>query len=262
MRDDGAGSAAPGAKPGFGLAGMRERVEALGGALVVDSVPESRLVRHGRAAGRAAGGRRMRILLVEDHAIVRDGLKRLLGGLADAQVVEAGDGRQALATARAEAIDLVVLDLNLPGLGGLELLRRLRGVCEAKILVLSMHAEPLYAARALDAGAAGYVSKNASPDELIAAVQRVAAGGRYVEGEIAQALALQGAALGQPIGQLSAREMEIMRLLASGNSLAEIAEALGVGYKTVANTASQMKVKLGVARTADLVRLAIETGVS
>jgi two-component system invasion response regulator UvrY len=204
----------------------------------------------------------MRILLVEDHAIVRDGLKRLLGGLADAQVVEAGDGRQALATARAEAIDLVVLDLNLPGLGGLELLRRLRGVCEAKILVLSMHAEPLYAARALDAGAAGYVSKNASPDELIAAVQRVAAGGRYVEGEIAQALALQGAALGQPIGQLSAREMEIMRLLASGNSLAEIAEALGVGYKTVANTASQMKVKLGVARTADLVRLAIETGVS
>jgi two-component system, NarL family, invasion response regulator UvrY len=204
----------------------------------------------------------MRILLVEDHAIVRDGLKRLLGGLAEAQVAEAADGRQALAIARAEAIDLIVLDLNLPGLGGLELLRRLQGLSEAKILVLSMHAEPLYAARALDAGAAGYVSKNASPDELIAAVQRVAAGGRYVEGEIAQALALQGAALGAPIGQLSAREMEIMRLLAGGASLAEIAEALGVGYKTVANTASQMKVKLGVARTADLVRLAIETGVS
>ena len=205
----------------------------------------------------------MNILLVEDHALVRDGLKRLLAALADAR---GGRGRRrppgALAIARAEAIDLVVLDLNLPGLGGLELLRRLRGVCEAKILVLTMHAEPLYAARALDAGAAGYVSKNASPDELIAAVQRVAAGGRYVEGEIAQALALQGAALGQPIGQLSAREMEIMRLLASGNSLAEIAEALGVGYKTVANTASQIKVKLGVSRTADLVRLAIETGVS
>ncbi|HXQ46991.1 MAG TPA: response regulator transcription factor, partial [Caulobacteraceae bacterium] len=167
-----------------------------------------------------------------------------------------------LALARAEAIDLIILDLNLPGLGGLELLRRLVVVSSARILVLSMHAEPLYAARALDAGAAGYVSKNASPDELIAAVQRVAGGGRYVEGEIAQALALQGAALGQPIGQLSAREMEIMRLLGAGNSLAEIAEALGVGYKTVANTASQMKLKLGVARTADLVRLAIETGVS
>jgi two-component system invasion response regulator UvrY len=204
----------------------------------------------------------MRILLVEDHAIVRDGLKRLLGGLAGAEVMEAADGRQALALARAETIDLIILDLNLPGLGGLELLRRLGGVSGARILVLSMHAEPLYAARALDAGAAGYVSKNASPDELIAAVRRVAGGGRYVEGEIAQALALQGAGLGQPIGQLSAREMEIMRLLAGGNSLAEIAEALGVGYKTVANTASQMKLKLGVARTADLVRLAIETGVS
>lgn len=204
----------------------------------------------------------MRILLVEDHAIVRDGLKRLLGGLAGAEVMEAADGRQALALARADAIDLIILDLNLPGLGGLELLRRLVAVSSARILVLSMHAEPLYAARALDAGAAGYVSKNASPDELVAAVQRVAGGGRYVEGEIAQALALQGAALGQPIGQLSAREMEIMRLLAAGNSLAEIAEALGVGYKTVANTASQMKLKLGVARTADLVRLAIETGVS
>jgi two-component system, NarL family, invasion response regulator UvrY len=204
----------------------------------------------------------VRILLVEDHAIVRDGLKRLLGGLAGAEVLEAADGRQALALARAEAIDLIILDLNLPGLGGLELLRRLVAVSSARILVLSMHAEPLYAARALDAGAAGYVSKNASPDELVAAVQRVAGGGRYVEGEIAQALALQGAALGQPIGQLSAREMEIMRLLAGGASLAEIAAALGVGYKTVANTLTLIKSKLGVARTADLVRLAIETGVS
>ncbi|HLK23695.1 MAG TPA: response regulator transcription factor [Caulobacteraceae bacterium] len=204
----------------------------------------------------------MKILLVDDHAIVRDGLKRLLRGLGDVEVAEAADGRQALATARAASIDVVILDLNLPGLGGLELLRRLASVSAARILVLSMHAEPLYAARALDAGAAGYVSKNASPEELVAAVQRVASGGRYVEGEIAQALAVRGGALGEPIGQLSAREMEIMRLLGSGASLAEIAAALGVGYKTVANTASQMKLKLGVARTADLVRLAIETGVS
>jgi two-component system, NarL family, invasion response regulator UvrY len=204
----------------------------------------------------------MKILLVDDHAIVRDGLKRLLGALPGAEVSEAADGRQALSVVRSGAIDLIVLDLNLPGLGGLELLRRLAAASDARIVVLSMHAEPLYAARALDAGAAGYVSKNAAPDELISAVQRVAAGGRYVEAEIAQAMALQGGALGQPIGQLSAREMEIMRLLASGASLAEIAEALGVGYKTVANTASQMKLKLGVARTADLVRLAIETGVS
>jgi two-component system invasion response regulator UvrY len=204
----------------------------------------------------------MKILLVDDHAIVRDGLKRLLGGASGREMREAADGRQALSIARAEAFDLIVLDLNLPGLGGLELLRRLVQCSAAKVLVLSMHSEPLYAARALEAGAAGYVSKNASPDELLVAVHRVGAGGRYIESDIAQALALQGGALGQPMGQLTAREMEIMRLLASGSSLAEIAEALGVGYKTVANTTSQMKSKLGVARTADLVRLAIETGVS
>jgi DNA-binding NarL/FixJ family response regulator len=204
----------------------------------------------------------MNVLLVDDHAIVRDGLKRLLRGLADAVLHEAADGREALAITRSTAIDLVILDLNLPGLGGLELLRRLAQTGRLRVLVLSMHAEPLYAARALDAGAAGYISKNASPEELIIAVRRVAAGGRYIENEIAQALALQAGQPGQPIGQLTDREMEIMRLLGGGRSLAEIADALGVGYKTVANTTTQMKSKLGVSRTADLVRLAIETGVS
>ncbi len=204
----------------------------------------------------------MNILLVDDHAIVRDGLKRLLEPATGATVYEAVDGPSALAAVAARHIDLVILDLNLPGLGGLELLRRLVGTGgRAKVLVLSMHAEPLYAARALDAGAAGYMSKNATPDELLTAVQRVAAGGRYVENEIAQALALHLGAPGAAVGQLTARELEIMRLLALGRGLAEIAEALGVAYKTVANTCSQMKSKLGVSRTADLVRLAIETGV-
>ena len=205
----------------------------------------------------------MNILLVDDHAIVRDGLKRLLKSTAGAELYEAADGREALAVTRATAIDLVILDLNLPGLGGLELLRRLAQQARLNVLVLRrMHAEPLYAARALDAGAAGYVSKNVQPEELLIAVQRVAAGGRYIESEIAQALALQAGQPGQAIGQLTAREMEIMRLLGVGRSLAEIADALGVGYKTVANTTSQMKLKLGVSRTADLVRLAVQTGVS
>lgn len=203
----------------------------------------------------------MNILLVDDHAIVRDGLKRLLESALAARVSEAVDGPEALAEATARRFDLIVLDLNLPGLGGLELLRRLVQAGRGRVLVLSMHAEPLYAARALDAGAAGYVSKNASPDELLAAVQRVVAGGRYVENEIAQALAFQLGAPGASLGQLTARELEIMRLLAAGRGLADIAEALGVRYKTVANTCSQMKSKLGVSRTADLVRLAIETGV-
>ncbi len=202
----------------------------------------------------------MKILVVDDHAIVRDGLTRLLESDDDHQVVQAADGRQALGLSRTLRPDLIILDLNLPGLGGLELLRRLVQSGAGKILVLSMHAEPLYARRALEAGAAGYVSKNAAPDELLAAVRRVAGGRRYVEAEIAQALVL--GATPEAVDALNLRELEIMRLLAGGASLAEIAAALGVGYKTIANTLSLIKSKLGVARTADLVRLAIDTGIS
>ncbi len=203
----------------------------------------------------------MNILLVDDHALVRAGLKRLLSSISDGEIVECADGRDALNRARVMKPDLIVLDLNLPGLGGLELLRRLIQQGAGPILVLTMHAEPLYAKRALEAGAAGYMTKNASPDELLTAVRRVTAGGRYVEAVLAQELALQvNATPGLDI--LSARELEIMRLLAKGASLAEIAAAVGVGYKTIANNCSQIKSKLGVSRTADLVRLAIETGVS
>ncbi|HLY78035.1 MAG TPA: response regulator transcription factor [Caulobacteraceae bacterium] len=202
----------------------------------------------------------MKILIVDDHAIVRDGLSRLLATDGDHELKLAATGRDALIAARAFRPDLAILDLNLPGLGGLELLRRLVAIEAGKILVLSMHAEPLYARRALEAGAHGYVSKNAAPDELLTAVRRVAAGGRYIEAEIAQALALGAGA--ETLNALSPRELEIMRLLAAGSSLAEIADALGASYKTIANTCTLIKSKLGVARTADLVRLAIETGVS
>ena len=204
----------------------------------------------------------MKILLVDDHAIVRDGLKRLLATAFTVDLREAADGREALAALRREAFDIVILDLNLPGIGGIELLKRILLVSRAKVLIFSMHAEPLYVTRALDAGAAGYISKNIAPDELLVAVQRVAGGGRYVEQAIAQQLALGAGATGQTMGQLTARELEIMRLLGQGRSVAEIAAVIGVGYKTVANTLSQMKMKLGAARTADLVRMAVEAGVS
>lgn len=202
----------------------------------------------------------MKVLIIDDHAIVRDGLARLLAADGDHAVSNAADGREALSLARTLRPELIVLDLNLPGLGGLELLRRLVQLGSARILVLSMHAEPLYARRALDAGAAGYVSKNVAPDELLTAVRRVAAGGRYVEAEIAQALALGDGA--ETLAALSPRELEMMRLLANGSSLAEIAAALGIGYKTVANSLTLIKSKLGVARTADLVRLTIDRGIS
>jgi DNA-binding NarL/FixJ family response regulator len=145
----------------------------------------------------------------------------------------------------------------------LELLRRvLTEHPPARVVVLSMHAELLYATRALRAGAAGYLSKNASPEELLEAVRRVAAGGRYIEAEIAQGLALQASESGNLLERLSERDLEIMRLLGDGHGLSNIADALGVSYKTIANTCTQIKAKLGVARTADLVRLSIERGVA
>lgn len=205
----------------------------------------------------------MRLLLIDDHAVIRSGLRRLLGGMPGLEISEAATGREALAAVRGGQPDLALLDLGLPELGGLELLRRLLLERPAlRVIVFSMHAEAFRAAQALRAGAVGYLSKRASPEELVEAVRRVAEGGRYIEREIAQELALRAAATDDPIEQLTARDLEILRLLGEGRSLAEIADALGVSYKTVANTLTQTKAKLGVARTADLMRLAIELGLT
>jgi two-component system, NarL family, invasion response regulator UvrY len=205
----------------------------------------------------------MKILLVDDHLIVRSGLRDLLTSALDTQILEAATGRDALARLRRDRPGLVLLDLNLPGIGGLELLRRmLLEDKAARIVVLSMHAEPLYAARAMELGARGYLSKNTSADELLTAVRRVLEGGRYIENEIAQELALNKVSSGHGLRDLTERDLEIMRLLATGMSLSEIADALGIGYKTVANGCSQIKARLGVTRTSDLVRLAMTLGVA
>lgn len=200
----------------------------------------------------------MKVLLVDDHAIVRDGLKRLLADLDGGVVLEAETGRAALALARSERPEVVILDLNLPDLGGLEVLGRLLREDKAvRVLVLTMHAEPLYASRALQAGAKGYVSKAAAPGEIVAAMQAVARGEGYVEAKVAQAIAL-GARTMAPFASLSLRDLETLRLLADGRSLSEIADALGVAYKTAANGCTQLKEKLGVSRTGELIRMAVE----
>lgn len=204
----------------------------------------------------------MKILLIDDHAIVRAGLRRMLAMSPDTEILEVASGRESLAIARAHKLDLIIADLNLPELGGIELVARLTQSGPAPVLVLSMHADPLYASRALSAGAKGYVSKNASPEELLTAIRRVADGGRYIEQEIAQALAVQTAAPTSTLAQLAPREIEILRQLAAGKSLGEIADLLGLGYKTVANNCSMIKTKLGVSRTADLLRLALEAGLA
>lgn len=200
----------------------------------------------------------MKILIVDDHAIVRDGLSRLLATDGEHELKLVATGRDALIAARSFRPDLVILDLNLPGLGGLELLRQLVEAGHGRVLVLSMHAAPRFARRALAAGAYGYVSKNAQPEELITAVQRVNQGARYVDREIAQALALDPDGEPQTIDALSIREIEILRLLAQGSSLEQIGQELGVTYKTVANNCALIKSKLGVSRTVDLLRLALD----
>jgi DNA-binding NarL/FixJ family response regulator len=200
-----------------------------------------------------------RILLVDDHAVVREGVRRLLMEIDGVTIREADNGDAALALARSEPFDLVILDLNLAGIGGLELLQRLlRENSKARVVVFSMHAEPIYAARAMRLGAKGYVSKSAAAEELIAAVRRVCDGGTYVERELATEMAAGPTSGGDPLQQLTTREMEILRLLGDGRSMSQIAETLGVSYKTIANTCSIMKTKLGLERTADLIRMSIE----
>lgn len=210
----------------------------------------------------------MKILVVDDHPIVRSGLRRLLTGEPGYEVREAAGGREALAAFREWRPGLVVLDLSMPGIGGLEVIPRLRLEDPAvRILVLSMHTEAIYATRALQAGAAGFIGKNAPPDRLLDAIKRLAAGRNYIDHEIAQELALAavhapGGAPGLPLQDLSAREFEIMRLLGDGNSLQQIADSIGISYKTAANCCGQLKTKLRVARTADLVRIAVQNGIA
>lgn len=203
------------------------------------------------------------ILLVEDHAIVRSGIRKLLADLPGATLTECASGEAALGELRERSFDLVILDLNLPGLGGLELLRRMLAAWPGlKMLVFSQHTEAVYAARAMEAGAKGYVSKNAAPEELRTAIETVLLGGTALEHDIAQELASRGAEEDAYLRPLTQRDMEILRLLADGKSLAEIAAALGVAYKTVANTLSRIKEKLGVSQTADLIRIALGQGLA
>jgi two-component system, NarL family, invasion response regulator UvrY len=204
-----------------------------------------------------------RILVVDDHAIVRSGIRRLLAAKPDLLLSETASGEDALEQVRATSFQLLILDLNLPGLGGLELLRRLlRADPRLQILVFSLHTEAIYATRAMEAGARGFVSKNATPEELLAAVETVLAGGTAIERDIANEMAAHDVVEDAYLRPLTQRDLEILRLLAEGNNLAQIAEALGIAYKTVANTLSRIKEKLGVSHTADLIRIAIGRGLT
>jgi DNA-binding NarL/FixJ family response regulator len=203
------------------------------------------------------------VLVVEDHAIVRSGVRRLLGERGDIDVAEAATGEAALEQVAARAFALVILDLNLPGLAGLELLRRIiRQAPGVPVLIFSQHTEAIYATRALETGARGFVSKNANPEELLDAVETILNGGVAIEKDVAAEMAAHDLAEDAYLRPLTERDLEILRLLSAGDSLSEIADKLGIAYKTVANTLSRIKEKLGVGQTSELIRIAVGRGLA
>jgi two-component system invasion response regulator UvrY len=200
----------------------------------------------------------MKLLIIDDHDIVRQGVRRLLSLLPEAQVSEADSADAGFEVYARERPDVVVLDINLSGGSGLELLTRLRSLDEkSRVVMFSMHADPAYANRALRSGAVGFVGKSASADELIEAVKAAAEGQRYIDRRLASEIVLNPVE-GDPLSTLTNRETEILRLLGEGKSLSEIASTFGIAYKTVANTCTRLKEKLGVERTADLIRISLE----
>jgi DNA-binding NarL/FixJ family response regulator len=206
----------------------------------------------------------LRLLVVDDHAIVREGLRRILeGGGRGWTAVEAGDGFDALERLRQGRIDVVVTDVSMPGMSGLELIRRVRAECpHTKVLVLSMHAEEQYALRAFKAGANGYLTKDRAGTDLVEAVRKVASGGAYVTGSLAErvVLGLNGGADVPAHSQLSDREFDVLRRIVAGQNLSAIAEALHLSVKTVSTHKRRILDKLGLGSTAALIRYGMEQG--
>lgn len=201
----------------------------------------------------------MKLLIVDDHTVVRDGVRRLVETLNVTAFAEAETPSEALARFRSFRPDVTVLDINLKNGSGLDVLRRLRADDpKARIVVFSMYSDVVYADTARREGALGYVAKSAPSDELLIAIERAEAGESYVDSETTALMTARHSGEGGQ-KELSRRELQILHMLGEGKSLNEIATGLGVAYKTVANTSTRMKEKLGVERTSDLVRFALET---
>lgn len=202
-----------------------------------------------------------RVLLVDDHPLVRRGLREMLAGAGIEVVAEASRSEEVLPALHAHACDIVLLDLSLPGRGGIEVLRDIADAYpRVRVLVVSAHTEAAYALRAMRAGAAGYVTKSSAPEEIVSAVRTVAATGRYISAAVAGALAdfaLDGRP-GPAHEHLSDREMEVFRLLTHGRTISEIAGDLSLSVKTVSTYHARLKDKLGATGSADLVRYAID----
>ena len=208
----------------------------------------------------------IRIVLADDHAIVREGLKHILSNEPEfAVVAEAGDGHEVLRIVRELPFDLLVLDLSMPGRSGMELIKLVKAQKpRVRILVLSMHQESQYAVRAIKSGASGYLTKESAPALLDQALRKIASGGAWVSAEVAQQLALGAMPGGEtaPHESLSAREFEVFRLLVAGMSVTDIGTRLSLSVKTVSTHKANLMHKLGLQNSAELVRYALRHGLS
>jgi two-component system invasion response regulator UvrY len=203
------------------------------------------------------------VLLVDDHAVVREGYRRLLerqGGIV--VIGEAGDAASAHALFLRLKPQIVVMDVTMPDMNGIEAMQgMLKSKPDARVLIFSMHGDTIFATRALQAGAFGYVTKASAPHVLVDAVHTVAQGKKYISPEIAQKLALRPFSDDKKI-DLSEREREILRLLAQGQTVRQIAASMGLSPKTVANNQSAIKQKLEASTPIELLKKASELGMS
>ncbi|MCF8032236.1 MAG: response regulator transcription factor [Desulfarculaceae bacterium] len=206
----------------------------------------------------------IKVLLADDHSIVRAGLRSLIEDTGDMEVlVEAADGREAIKQAMDNPVDVAVVDLSMPGMDGLEVINRLTASKpELPIIVLTMHEEEQYVVRSISAGAKGYITKRSAPEQLVSAIRQVHGGGRYLSQEAAELLALRVARgeRGSPLDSLSNREVQVLRALALGQTNREIAEAYHISVKTVDTYRFRLLKKLNLRNNADLSRFAISQG--
>lgn len=203
----------------------------------------------------------IRIMLADDHEVVRSGLGRMLESQADMQIVgEAVSGEQAYQLYTEVQPDVLIMDVSMPGIGGLEALRRITSrYAMAKVIMFSMHENVTMAIQAMNVGAKGYVAKSGQSVDIIEAVRQVLNGKNYLSADMAQKIALQSvSAQEDPTRSLSVREFEVFRLLAEGKTLEDIARTLNLGHKTVANYQTILRHKLGFSTSVELVRLAIK----
>ncbi len=207
----------------------------------------------------------IRILLADDHAIVRNGLKQIIAGAPDIEVAgEAANGAEVLEMARKPGFDLILLDMTMPGISGADLIRRLRAENPAlQILVLSMHNEAQVVSRALKAGAAGYVTKDSDQEILLSGIRKVASGHKFIDPTLVDAMVFDGSTSeGAPHEMLSERELQVLQMLASGQPLKDIGESLHLSAKTISAHKAHLMQKLGIDNNADLMRYAIKHGLT